>query len=156
MSTDYGFGCVECKIVREIENARSFNAGWLAELLKNIEAVGVAVDLGFRSSENSFYGIGPAVEFAREHVRLGHTVKVCSEYGDYVDECNERTRCRDCGGWQKSCGLPLGHEGPCVPKDVQNVDHMNQAELLAEQAWCRMREVAIDRVLTNAALKGIK
>jgi hypothetical protein len=123
MSTDYGFGCETCGLDREsgrilemviIENYREPEV--LVKLLATPRFLGSAaivrtLGLRVRSHFDYHYDFDEAIAFAVEHYARGHIVRVCNQYGRWLDQCFGDVRCEHCDR-VSPCVLPSGHEGP--------------------------------------------
>lgn len=122
MGTDYGFGCETCGVtddcgsIREksiIDNYR--NPEGLAKLLeipKLFELVGVLNDIGLNIAAESthYYGFSEALQFVASHRERGHVVRVCDEYGRFLDQCFHHAECPTCGR-HSCCALKDKHDG---------------------------------------------
>jgi hypothetical protein len=130
MGTDYGFGCETCGVtdddgrIREkriIDNYRDVEG--LVKLLaipKLFELVQLLgeIDLSVASSTSSiYYGFDEALKFVTSHRERGHVVRVCDEYGRFVEQCFRYATCETCGH-NKCCVLKEGHNGAHSAKVV--------------------------------------
>lgn len=66
-------------------------------------------DLELRLLGDEYNGGGHWPDFARRH--FCHDVTLRNEYGEFLDECNERLTCANCGAFSSRCRLARGHAG---------------------------------------------
>lgn len=124
MSTYYGYGCETCGYdsdgrIREtmiISNFRDPNP--LVDILK-CETVTDLIKVDYAAELARSYNLFEALRFVADHRARQHVVRVCNEYGEWLDSCRNSLRCRCCGVSTRSCALKDGHAGPCLRRELK-------------------------------------
>lgn len=114
MSTYWDIGCRTCSedAGLHVNHGEELMEGIITarEAIVAVGAIGEFDVETWRQMEGNSAKAG--AEFAKKHLDLDHEVFPHSEYGDWLDLCNERINCQLCDARHK-CGLPKSHHGPC-------------------------------------------
>ncbi len=121
MSTHYGFGCETCGYdsegrIREKMLIDTRDPNPLADILR-CETIWDLIKVDYVAELARSYNLFGALHFVDHHRGLRHVVRVCNEYGEWLDSCRLPIRCRCCGVRTRSCALKDGHAGPCLQRE---------------------------------------
>jgi len=119
MSTDWHIRCLDCKVTHRFDEA-NHQRSLMAALCRNAAAIAglsdlmadAEVEVRFAAGYTGCYG---EIDVGWFKTHLGHRLVPIDEYGNLADCCNKRVRCTTCNGDDRTCYLPVGHDGDCDP-----------------------------------------